>query len=124
MKIADVVFTNHAIERMKQRGITGDWVWQTVKSSDIKKAGKEAHTTEHLKNFGDYVVTVISKKNDLGESVVLSAWMDPPLAGTKDYYSHEKYRRDKKNEHEYNVKMEKASFWGKLWLAFKKQAGF
>ena len=124
MKISDVVFTNHAIERMKQRGISGDWVWQAVKKADKTIAGKEKHTTESIKQFGEHTVTAITKKNDLGEWVVLSAWMDPPIQGTIDYFKKQKYNKSLKKAQEYAYKMEKASFWGKLWLTFKKQAGF
>lgn len=121
MKINDVVFTNHSIERLKERGITGEMVWNTVKFSDIKHKGKEKNTTEFIKQFGDSKVTCICKKNEIGEWVVLSAWMDPPLEGTKDHKKRQKYIKSVEKEKEYSKKMEKASFWGKLWLAFKRQ---
>ena len=76
MKITDVVFTNHAITRMSQRGISGDWAWQSVKSPDKISAGKQKHTTEFIKKFNNHTVTSIAKKNDIGEWVVLSVWMD------------------------------------------------
>ncbi len=124
MKINDVVFTNHAIERMKQRGITGDWVWQAVKQPDDNNPGKEKHTTEFIKNFGNHRVTVVGKKNDIGEWVVVSAWMDPPLQGTEDFYKREKYLKNREKNRFLSRQIEKASFWGKLWLTFRKQAGF
>lgn len=124
MKINDVVFTNHSIERLKERGISGEMVWHTVRASDVKSPGKEKHTTEFVKRFGEKKITCIAKKNDLGEWVVLSAWMDPPLAGTKDHKKREAYLKDLKKNKDYYKKMEKASFLGKLWLTFKKQAGF
>lgn len=124
MKISDVVFTNHAIQRMSQRGVSGDWVWQVVKSPEISVAGKEKHTTEFTKRFGEHTVTAIGKKNDLGEWVVLSVWMDPPLAGTQDHYKKQKYHKKIERNRELDRKMQKASFWGKMWLTFRKQAGF
>jgi len=123
MKITDVVFTNHAIDRMKQRGVTGDWVWQTVKQPDEKLAGKEKFTTEFVKKFGNFNVTTIGRKNDLGEWVVLSVWMDPPIEGTKDYHKNELYKKNKEKDKNYFKKMNKSSFWGKLWLTFRKQSG-
>lgn len=124
MKITDVVFTNHSIKRMSQRGITGDWVWQTVKQPEKTLAGKEKHTTEFTKRFGGYTVTAIAKKNDIGEWVVLSAWMDPPLEGTHDYRDKVKYKKRQEKEKVLDKRIEKASFWGKMWLTFRKQAGF
>ena len=121
MKINDVVFTSHAIERMKQRGITGEWAWQSVKTPDYTKPGKEKFTTEFVKKFENKTITAIGKKNDVGEWVVLSVWMDPPLAGTHDYHKKEKYLKGLEKDKEYRRKMDKASFWGKLWLTFLKQ---
>lgn len=123
MKINDVVFTNHAIERMHQRGISGDLAWQTVKRPDKTTPGKEKYTTEFIKKVGKHTITAISKKNDIGEWVVLSVWMDPPLPGTIDYGEKEKYHRKIEKERAYKRKMGKASFWGKLLLTLRKQVG-
>ena len=123
MKITDVVFTNHAIERIKERGMSGDWIWQAVKQPDTKMAGKEKHTTEFAKRLNGHIVTAVAKKNDIGEWVVLSAWIDPPIAGTKDYHKKEAYHKKQEKIRELSRRMEKASFWGKMWLAFRKQAG-
>jgi len=123
MKITDVVFTNHAIERMAQRGITGDWAWQSVKQPDKTSPGKEKHTTEFVKRFAQHQVTTVAKKNDVGEWVVLSVWMDPPLHGTSDYYKKEKYNKKMNRNRNLDKKMEKASFWGKIWITVRKQIG-
>ena len=123
MKITDVVFTNHAIERMSQRGISGDWAWQSVKQPDTTNPGKEKHTTEFMKRFSAHTVTTIAKKNDIGEWVVLSVWMDPPLKGTVDYSKREKYHKKLEKNRQLDRKMERASFWGKMWIAFRKQLG-
>ena len=124
VKINDVVFTNHAIERMRERGISGEWAWATVKKADKNQPGKEKHTTEFIKKFSTNTITAICKKNDIGEWVVLSVWMDPPLTGTKDYKKKHKYLKHLEKNKELDRKIEKASFWGKLWLTFRKQAGF
>ena len=123
MRVNDVVFTNHAIERMKQRGISGDWAWQTVRQPGNTHPGKEKHTTEFSKGFGEHTVTAIAKKNDIGEWVVLSVWMDPPLAGTEDFHKKEKYHKKMERARHFDKRIEKASFWGKLWYTFRKQAG-
>jgi hypothetical protein len=123
MKITDVVFTNHAIERMKERGISGDLAWTTIKKPNSQALGKEKSTTEFKKNFGAYTITAIGKKNDVGEWVVLSVWMDPPMKGTKDYNKRIKYLNKQEKIRSLDKKMEKASFWGKLWLTARRQIG-
>lgn len=123
MKVSDIVFTNHSIERMKSRGISGDWAWQTVKTPDSTSPGKEKYTTEFKKRFGSHTVTAIGKKNDIGEWVVVSVWMDPPLPGTDDYYKKAKYNKKMEKQRTLDKKMEKASFWGKLFITLRKQLG-
>ena len=123
MKITDVVFTNHSIERMKERGISGDYAWQTVKQPDEKIAGKEKFTTEFIKKIDIHTITVIAKKNEIGEWVVLSVWMDPPLPGTKDHRKREKYLNNLNKMRTMGKKMQGASPLKKLWLTFRKQIG-
>lgn len=123
MKIRDIAFTNHAIDRMKERGVSGEWAWSTVKHPDRSGAGKEKHTTEFVKQFDSYKVTAIGKRNESGEWVILSVWMDPPLKGTADYRNREKYLKGLDRKRRFDKKMETAGFWGKMWLTFRKQAG-
>jgi len=59
----------------------------------------------------------------LGEWVVLSAWMDPPLQGTADYRKKEQYNKKMQKTRELDRKIEKASFWGKMFLTLRKQIG-
>lgn len=123
MKISDVVFTNHAIERMKDRKISGDLAWQTVRAPDRTNPGKEKYTTEFIKRFNTYTITAIGKKNDIGEWVVLSVWIDPPMSGTLDHHKKERYQQKLEKIRRLDKKIDKASFWGKLWLTFRKQIG-
>lgn len=123
MKMSDIVFTDHAIKRMRERGISGEWAFQTVKFPDNMKPGKEKHTTEFLKRFDSRTLTAIAKKNDIGEWVVLSAWIDPPFPGTDDHKERESYFKKLKRNSQLDRKMENAGFWRKLWLTFKKQTG-
>lgn len=124
MKINDIVFTNHAIERLKERGISGDLAWQTVKHPDKSYPGKEKSTTEFVKIFNTHEVTAICKKNNIGEWVILSAWIDPPLQGTKDFAKREKYLRTLDRNKSLDKKMKSSGFWGKLWITMRKQLGF
>lgn len=123
MKTTDIVFTDHAIKRMKERGILGQWAWEAVKKSDEIKPGKEKHTTEFIKKINGKILTAIGKRNDIGEWVVLSAWIDPPFQGTADYRERQRHLKILEKNREYSKKIDKASLWGKLWLTFRKQLG-
>ena len=112
MRYSDIIFTNHAIDRMKQRGLTYDHVRETVKNPDRSFGGKESGTTESIRQYGNSRVTIITKKNPQNEIIVLSAWIDPPLPGTPDARKKERYD-------EYR----KASGFKKFFLTFLRQLG-
>ncbi|MBU1017326.1 MAG: DUF4258 domain-containing protein [Patescibacteria group bacterium] len=88
-----VIWTNHALERLVQRGLPQDWAWQTFQYPEESKQGKQAGTVEYGRRFGDYKVLVVAKQNERGEWLILSCWVNPPFA-------------------------KKAGFWKKLWLLF------
>lgn len=108
-----IIWTNHALERLGQRGLTQDLAWQTFNSPDCSIDGKKEGTIEYQKRFNHSLVTIIAKKNEKNEWVILSCWIDPPLPGTVDAKKKEEYR-----------KYQKAGFWGKFFLTLKKQLGF
>ncbi|HUD44536.1 MAG TPA: hypothetical protein VMR41_03280 [Patescibacteria group bacterium] len=110
---AGAIWTNHALERLSQRGFTQEMAGQTFANADDSIAGKQAGSIEYHKRFGKSLVTVIAKKNEKNEWLILSCWIDPPLPGTKDEKKLIAYRR-----------FQKAGFWGKLWLEFLHQLGF
>ncbi len=110
---AGAIWTHHALERLGQRGLSQELAGQTFSRPDRTLIGKQAGTIEYQKNFGKSLVTVIAKKNDRGEWIILSCWIDPPLAGSIDVYKKEAWK-----------KYQKAGFWGKLFYVIKKQLGF
>lgn len=110
---AGAVWTNHALERLGQRGLSQELAGQTFQHPEKIETGKDG-SLEYTKRFGKSLVTVVAKKNDKGEWIILSNWIDPPLYGTQDYYKKQKYQKFQKSYQE-------AGFWGKLWLEIKRQ---
>ena len=109
----NIIWTDHVLERLKNRKITQEIAWQTFNNPDKLFKGKEAGTNEYQKRFSHSTVTLIAKQNEKGEWVILSCWMDPPLPGTEDARKKERY-----------MKYKESSFAGKLWLTLLKQIGF
>lgn len=107
-----VIWTNHVLERIGQRGITQDLVLQTFQRPDRSFPGRQSGTTEYRKRFQASTVTVIAKQNDRSEWLILSAWIDPPLPGTADAKKKEEWK-----------KYQRASFWGKIWMEVLRQLG-
>ncbi len=112
-KYGGIIWTNHALERLGQRGLSQELAWQAYRYPDTMRSGKERGTTEFQKKIGNSTITLIAKKNENNEWIVLSNWIDPPLPGTIDYFKKRQYK-------EY----QKAGFWKKLWLIFRSQLGF
>lgn len=107
-----IIWTNHALKKLKERGLYQDIALQAFKYPDKTFQGKKEGTFEYQKRVDKSFVTIIATKNENDEWIVISAWIDPPLPGSIDYKKREEYRN-----------YQKASFWGKLFLTFKKQIG-
>lgn len=108
----DVIWTNHALSRTSDRGLTQKIVWETYRYPDEKREGKEKGTTEFLRKVEDSIVTVIGKQNEKRQWLIISCWANPPLPGSIDIQvqkEHKTYRR--------------AGFFGKFFYTIKKQLG-
>src|SRR3990167_10257122 len=102
------IWTNHALERLDQRGLTQNLAGQAFKNSDFSNPGKQSGTIEFKKKFNNSTVTIIAKKNERQEWIILSCWIDPPLAGYMDARKKQRYEEYKK-----------AGFWKRLWMDIK-----
>jgi len=73
-KYLDVIFTNHAINRLYNRGITQSDAWYTFKHPDGILEGKIPGSKKFYKNYGGQRIEVVAKQNEKGEWVILSCW--------------------------------------------------
>lgn len=108
----NVIWTNHALERLNQRGLSQEMAWQTFKNPQTSAKEKQ-NTLKFERKFQSSTVTVVAKQNDKREWVILSAWIHPPLLGTSDYTKQNKYKD-----------YQKSSGIKKFLLTFKQQLGF
>lgn len=70
----DVIFTNHAINRLYNRGLTQSDAWYTFKHPDGILEGQTLGSKKFYKNFGEQKIEVVAKKNEKGEWLILSCW--------------------------------------------------
>lgn len=105
------IWTNHAIQRLKQRKIPRKFIDQTLSHPD-KKLYKDKYVTEQQKRINGITTAVIIKKNENDEKIILSCWVNPPFPGTRDYKLRQRF-----------FAMKKASFMKKVWLTILNKVG-
>lgn len=106
-----LIFTLHAQEQLKNRGIKISEAWETFKHPDRTQKGKYGGI-ELEREYDDYKITVVAIQNKKNEWIIKSVWRNPPLPGTADAKQKEFWKK-------YN----KAGFWGKIWIQIKQQLG-
>lgn len=108
-----VVWTKHVLHRLSERQLTKERVQKALMDPDRRHPGKQPGTTEYVRKDAGQYVTAVASKNNRGQLVVVSAWVDPPFPGTKDARHKRYYERYKK-----------AGFWGKIWYLALRQMGW
>lgn len=109
--MSNLIWTNHVIQRNNERKIPESFINQTFSKPD-SSLQKEDRKTEYRKRFASQTVTLITKNNEHGETLLLSAWIDPPNRGTADYKKKENYN-----------KMKNGSGIRKIWITLRSQIG-
>jgi hypothetical protein len=69
-----LIWTNHALSRMRERGIKQGDAWATWKRPDNSRYAKNRGAWVYHKTYGDNKVEVVAKQNEKKEWVVLSVW--------------------------------------------------
>jgi hypothetical protein len=72
-----LIFTNHALDRLKQRNISQGDAWATWKNPDQSRKGNGKDSWVYYKTYGNEKIEVVAKKNESGEWIVLSVWSRP-----------------------------------------------
>lgn len=109
--MANFIWTNHVIQRLKERKVPQNLIIQVILNPDKTVVNREG-AIEYRKKIQNQTVVALVKKNEKGEDVIISGWVDPPNPGTKDFKRKKRY-----------IEMQKASFLKKLWLTFLDQIG-
>jgi hypothetical protein len=91
-KYLDIIFTNHAITRLYNRGISQSDAWETFKHPDRVIEGKIAGSKKFYKDLKGKKIEVVAQPNKKGEWVVFSCW-------TKENGYKEKSYKGSANEH-------------------------
>lgn len=104
-----IIWTDHALQRLGERGISQEEAWKSFQYADKTCDSKERGATEFIRYIKGGIITIVAKKNESFQWVVLTCWRDPPLPGTDDYKSQQMY-----------LNYKKSGYLGKLWIKIKQ----
>lgn len=69
-----MIWTDHALSRMRERGISQGDAWTTWRNPDSSKHSKLRGGWVYYKTVGRKRIGVVAKKNERGEWLILSVW--------------------------------------------------
>ncbi len=108
-RFSTIIWTNHAVQRLKDRGLSEPTVVQAIRHADTQRAGKRRDTVEYSAEYDGHIVTAVTARSEKDELIVISCWVDPPFAGTKDWFKKQRW-----------LKFKTLPWWQKmLWRAAK-----
>ena len=68
-----VIWTNHALTRLRERGIKQGDAWATFNRPEQSRKGKSGNWV-YYRNWSGTQIEVVAKKNERGEWLILSVW--------------------------------------------------
>jgi hypothetical protein len=72
-----VIWTNHALERLQQRGIKQGDAWATFQRPEQSRKGSADGSWVYYKTYGNERLEVVAKKNEQGKWIILTVWNRP-----------------------------------------------
>ncbi len=76
-KFGGVIWTNHALERMRQRGMKQGDAWATWKHPDQSRKGTAPGSWIYYRTYGSEKIEVVAKRNLKKQWIILSVWSRP-----------------------------------------------
>lgn len=85
-----VIWTNHALERLRERGISQGDAWATWSRPDqSRKGSNQKGSWVYYKTYGDQRIEVVAKKNEEGKWLILSVWSRPVYGNQSPTTNHQ-----------------------------------
>ena len=72
-----VVWTNHALDKLGERGISQSDAWATWRNPEQSRKARVPGAWVYYKTYGSQKIEVVAKKNEKGEWIILSVWSRP-----------------------------------------------
>lgn len=72
-----VIWTNHALKRLAERGISQSDAWATFRRPDQSRYAKARGAWVYYKTYGNQKIEVVAKQDERKEWIILSVWSRP-----------------------------------------------
>lgn len=72
-----VIWTNHALQRLSERGIKQGDAWATFQRPDQSRYAKSKGAWIYYKTYGNEKLEVVAKQNERKEWIILTVWSRP-----------------------------------------------
>jgi len=69
-----VIWTNHALDRMKERGVSQGDAWYTFQRPDQTRYAKANGAWVYYRSYPGEKIEVVAKKDKFGKWIILSVW--------------------------------------------------
>lgn len=69
-----VIWTNHALARLKERGIKQGDAWATFNRPDSSEFSKNKEAYVYTRQWSNETIEIVAKKNNQSKWIILSAW--------------------------------------------------
>ncbi len=72
-----VVWTNHALQRLRERGIKQGDAWATFQRPDQSRYASTKGAWVYYKTYGNEKIEVVARQNEKKQWVILTVWSRP-----------------------------------------------
>jgi len=69
-----VIWTNHVLDRLRDRGIKQGDAWATWRNPEHSKKGTVTGSWVYYRNYGGNQIEVVARQNEKREWIILSVW--------------------------------------------------
>ena len=78
-----IIWTNHALERLNERGIKQGDAWATWNRPEQSRpgSGSQQGAWVYYRTYGDERIEVVAKQNEKKEWIILSVWSKKVFGG-------------------------------------------
>ena len=82
-KFGGVIWTNHALQRLRERNISQGDAWTTFNRPDQSRFAATKGAWVYYKTYGNQKIEVVAKQNERKEWIILSVWSKPLYESAK-----------------------------------------